>query len=471
MRTELVRVLPEGSHDEDNPVLPSKCFYCGLNDQDEVSLCNWCRSVYFCRKHHSMHRSRSKCSPYVIRDGHKLLASRDIKPGENILAEIPAIVAPAPSSTPVCVSCLGKLKNIEEDRCKKCNLPVCSQKCQDSIIHKPECKIFQEDRVKTKMMPNAPNGFYTCIAPIRMMSLKSSEESKMDLCKPIFQLPDHVDEIARSEKELIGMEVVAFLHDRCFLKNQVTEEDLFKYAGIFMVNGVTIGNVKGPAYGKALYPVFSHINHNCLANAKYKIDINSWEVQVRAQKAISKGEEITIQYLSTVLGTHKRRKRIKGEWYFDCTCQRCQDPTELETFVSALICEVCEEDFLLPTEPLDMFSPWTCGSCDFFLSSTVVEAKIDTIEDELSAATSKRDLRALEDFVQHYSEKILHSNHYLLLLAKRNYLFISRKNLIDLMTKCNTEEQMELKAAFKNKNELFREFWWIPDKHHCAETF
>ena len=33
MRTELVRVLPEGSHDEDNPVLPSKCFYCGLNDQ------------------------------------------------------------------------------------------------------------------------------------------------------------------------------------------------------------------------------------------------------------------------------------------------------------------------------------------------------------------------------------------------------------------------------------------------------
>ena len=36
----------------------------------------------------------------------------------------------------------------------------------------------------------------------------------MELWKPIFELPDHVDEIARSEKELIGMEVVAFLHDR-----------------------------------------------------------------------------------------------------------------------------------------------------------------------------------------------------------------------------------------------------------------
>ena len=99
------------------------------------------------------------------------------------------------------------------------------------------------------------------------------------------------------------------------------------------------------------------------------------------------------------------------------------------------------------------------------------ELKKHTSFSSSSAATSKRDLRALEDFVQHYSEKILHSNHYLLLLAKRNYLFISRKNLIDLMTKCNNEEQMELKAAFKNKNELFREFGWIPDKLHCAETF
>ena len=81
MRTELVRVLPEGAHDEDNPVLPSKCFYCGHSDQEEVTLCNWCRSVYFCRKHYSIHRNRSKCSPYVISDGKKLLASRDIKAG------------------------------------------------------------------------------------------------------------------------------------------------------------------------------------------------------------------------------------------------------------------------------------------------------------------------------------------------------------------------------------------------------
>lgn len=160
-----------------------------------------------------------------------------------------------------------------------------------------------------------------------------------------------------------------------------------------------------------------------------------------------------------------------GEWHFDCDCSRCQDPTELDTFVSALVCEVCEEDYLLPTEPLNYLSPWTCGSCDFFMNATEAEAKVDAIEDELSLATSKRDLKALEDFVQHYSGKILHPNHYLLLLAKRNYLFISRKNLIDLMTKCTVEEQAELKAAFKSKSDLYKEFAWIPEKLLCADAF
>ena len=57
----------------------------------------------------------------------------------------------------------------------------------------------------------------------------------------------------------------------------------------------------------------------------------------------------------------------------------------METFVSALICEVCEEDFLLPTEPLDYLSTWTCGTCDFSMTAMEAEAKVDTIEDELRA--------------------------------------------------------------------------------------
>ena len=178
-----------------------------------------------------------------------------------------------------------------------------------------ECKLFSENRVKVKIIPDGPNGFYTSIAPIRMMAIKTSEETKSDHLKSILKLPDHVDErfnAAKSEWEMIDMEVVEFIRSRCFLKNQITEEELHHYSGIFTVNGVNIGSAKGSCFGKALYPVFSIINHDCYGNTKFKVDANTWEVQVKAQRQIQKGEEITIQYLSTILGTHKRRKRIKG---------------------------------------------------------------------------------------------------------------------------------------------------------------
>lgn len=135
MRTELIRVLPQGLHDEDDPVLPGKCFYCGT--ENEVLLCNWCRSVFYCRKHHGFHRHRSKCWPFVINQGRQLLATRDIKAGETILFERPSIVAPAPDSNPVCVACLKRLKNAENSKCSKCQLPICCDTCEQSEIHKP----------------------------------------------------------------------------------------------------------------------------------------------------------------------------------------------------------------------------------------------------------------------------------------------------------------------------------------------
>ena len=331
-----------------------------------------------------------------------------------------------------------------------------------------ECKIYSTNKVKVKLKANEPNDFYTNIAPIRFLHLKNLGESTEDQTVPLLELPDHAEErsqFAKSEWNMIELEVVEFLRARCFLKNELSAEELHKLSGIFMVNSINVSK------GKGLYPIFSTVNHDCLSNAKFKVDPDSWILQLKAQSAIKKGQEITVQYLSTILGTHKRRKKIKSEWYFECECQRCSDPTENDTFVSALICEACEEDYLLPTEPLDVFSSWTCGSCDFFLSCTDVEAKIDVIEDELSIATNKRDLKLLEDFVRHYSGQILHPNHYLLLLAKRNYIFISRKNLIELMTQCTLEEQQELKSAFKTKHELYREFSWIPEKLFCSDTF
>jgi hypothetical protein len=70
---------------------------------------------------------------------------------------------------------------------------------------------------------------------------------------------------------------------------------------------------------------------------------------------------------------------LKSEYYFDCNCARCSDPTESQTYVSALSCEVCETGFLLPERPLEYYSQWRCNArdCEFVLGVEDVERKID----------------------------------------------------------------------------------------------
>lgn len=59
------------------------------------------------------------------------------------------------------------------------------------------------------------------------------------------------------------------------------------------------------------------------------------------------------------------------------------------------------------------------------------EQKIDTIEDELSDISARGSLRKLDDFIDCYSGRVLHPNHYLIMLAKRNFLLIGRKKEVN----------------------------------------
>ena len=59
------------------------------------------------------------------------------------------------------------------------------------------------------------------------------------------------------------------------------------------------------------------------------------------------------------------------------------------------------------------------------------EQKVDTIEDELSRISARGSLRKLEDFIDCYSGRVLHRNHYLIMLAKRNFLLIGRKKEVN----------------------------------------
>merc|ERR1719278_1868855 len=123
------------------------------------------------------------------------------------------------------------------------------------------------------------------------------------------------------------------------------------------------------------------MNHSCLANSKYHVDPIERSLVVVAGRDIQEGEELTVQYHSTILRTHKRRRMVKSEWYFDCSCERCADPTECGTMVAAVVCEACEEGYLLPSDPLDYYSCWVCPLCEFCLEVPDLERKIDQLEE------------------------------------------------------------------------------------------
>ena len=82
-----------------------------------------------------------------------------------------------------------------------------------------------------------------------------------------------------------------------------------------------------------------------------------------AQSPIMAGEEITIQYISFMYGQLKRQKDITACWFFQCTCPRCTDPTELGSLMSAMKCLKCPDGKIVPGDGKDLAKDWVCLSC------------------------------------------------------------------------------------------------------------
>ena len=90
-----------------------------------------------------------------------------------------------------------------------------------------------------------------------------------------------------------------------------------------------------------------------------------------------------------------------------------------------------------------------------------LERKVDQLEEELNFLSSKRDLKKLEFFIQEISGKVLHPQHYLMLIARRNYKYISQKKLISELSTCTTSMQEEVKEKFRVKLEKMASLEWI----------
>jgi uncharacterized Zn finger protein (UPF0148 family) len=96
---------------------------------------------------------------------------------------------------------------------------------------------------------------------------------------------------------------------------------------------------------RAVYAKAAMINHDCAPNCRTMFDMNK-HVHIFAKRDIDPGEEITVTYCSPLLGTPVRREKLQRNKFFVCQCQRCEDPTELGSNMSSLLCPKCKTGLL-----------------------------------------------------------------------------------------------------------------------------
>lgn len=444
------------------------CFLCQAPCDN---VCPHCESVKYCSEEHfRLHRLQFEdkenhgdgyCCPFEVSEkpviGRVLVATRNIKPMELILVDPGTCTGPNYTTKQmVCLECTRIVNRSSMIRCSGgCDYPMCSFECANRRDRHSsvECEILARcpDSERPKILQvygdaadvdnekGISGNAYSVITPLRMLLMM---DSNCDKWKRSNQLMDHIDERLSNKEEWEWYETTIVDYFRNKLRLPHSTEQIHHAIGLLNVNAVKLqfpknlqktGVTPGGGFlqpsttfdlpeGKGLYPIFAIMSHYCVCNARYTINPDTLSMYVRSRIAIPKGEEISVQYLSALYGNFKRRKKIREQWYFDCVCRRCRDPSECGSRVSAIKCEACLTGDLLPIESLDPESMWKCGRCGHTVSVSFVEALVDSIEEELDLIANVGDFDKYLEFIESYSDIVLHPHHYLIMIATRNLI-------------------------------------------------
>lgn len=82
---------------------------------------------------------------------------------------------------------------------------------------------------------------------------------------------------------------------------------------------------------------------------------------------------------------------------------------------------------MLPENPLEYNSQWKCSfqddntkGCDYKMNGEKIEKLVNEIEEDLNSINTSGDFEKYSQFIQYYSDTLLHKNHYLIITAARN---------------------------------------------------
>lgn len=158
-------------------------------------------------------------------------------------------------------------------------------------------------------------------------------------------------------------------------------------------------------------------------------------ITVRASTEITDGGMLFTTYTNVLHGTAKRQAHLKNSKFFTCRCERCIDPTELETHFSSLKCNECNVGFVHSSDPFgkksvtvrheiklmnsstaDRKCEWICTQCDCKTKVDSIRQTLSIIQTEVDNAQSidfgPKRLERCELLIRKY-RKLLHPLHYI----------------------------------------------------------
>ena len=330
--------------------------------------------------------------------------------------------------------CLGCYSNVDgRTRCAECGWPMCGrEECnKNDSDHAAECGLIASGG--RPIVGSIPVQAYQSVMVLRCVALRDKNPARWE---ELLQLESHSHERRqRGMEDVDQATVVRFMREALGL--QISEELILQLCGILMVNSFEHPpmNPKSQDGLQAVYSTASLLEHDCVANATKTFNKNG-EMVVRAAVPIAKGDKIALCYTEPLWGTINRQRHLSQTKFFQCSCERCKDPTELETFASGIICQKCpnQSGILLIENPMDENSDWVCRQCGTRQPANYVAEIIERVGKEL-VALKKGSMKDCERFLRTFSN-VLHQNHFYLTDVKmalcQMYGHIEGQSLVDM---------------------------------------
>jgi len=394
------------------------CIVCNKNAEFS---CGGCKLVNYCGKDHQKQDwktvHKTECKPKFRletseRFGRYLVANRDIKKGELIFQEPPLVIGPKAVTYPVCLGCHKQISDVFRN-CDGCGYPLCSVHCQVSDAHFDECQVMMKRKYAPKVQHGVLNYKNYChIVPMRIILLK---EKQPDKYKKIQDLESHLQERLKSPLyQVFKQNVSAFLRERLGF-DSFEESTILNVAAVLDTNAFDVRTKDTKM--RALYGTAAMSAHDCVPNTRHTFHGPESSIAVSAVIDIKEGEPITTTYTQSFWSTLARRAHLRSVKYFDCTCRRCSDPTELGSFIGAFRCSHCAsaDNFLngpkmVSSDPLVDNAPWKCQECGHLVPAKLVLSGNDNLTREITRL-DKSQAEPFEEFLIKYgveSTGILH---------------------------------------------------------------